>query len=102
MKQLKYHVRRAGLNELEALVMFTRAEFCEAERTAEAPESIRHGVKAAIGDDTLGMYWVLITDDSQVIGNISVVKEWSEWYAGYYWWIQSMYLAPEFRGRGQR
>ena len=93
-------VRRADLNDLDQLVVFTVAEFREAERTESVPESIHAGVKAALEDGTLGMYWVLSTIDSQLIGSVSVVKEWSDWHAGYYWWIQSMYIQPEYRGRG--
>jgi GNAT superfamily N-acetyltransferase len=93
-------VRRADLNDLDQLAIFTAAEFREAERTSSAPESIRSGVEAALEDDTLGMYWVLVADDSRLIGSVSVVKEWSDWHAGYYWWIQSMYIQPEHRGKG--
>jgi len=100
MKHLNSHVRKADFSDLEVLVAFTKAEYCEAERSAEAPENIRLGIKAALENDTLGMYWVLVKDDAQVIGNVSVVKEWSDWHAGYYWWIQSMYIQPEYRGQG--
>jgi GNAT superfamily N-acetyltransferase len=51
-------------------------------------------------DDSIAMYWVLEKGGSEVIGNVSVVKEWSNWNAGYYWWIQSMFLQPEYRGMG--
>jgi len=95
-----FYVRRAGPSDLEQLVSFTAEEFREAERTASAPESIPHGVKAALEDDALGMYWILVMDNSKVIGSVSVVKEWSDWHAGYYWWIQSMYIKPEHRGQG--
>ena len=100
MKSESFTVRRAELDDLDQLSIFTAAEYCEAERTAEAPESIFQGVKAALEDDSLGIYWVLVTDDSQLIGSVSVVKEWSDWHAGYYWWIQSMYIQPEYRGMG--
>lgn len=96
----KFAVRRADLNDLEQLTIFTAAEFREAERTPSAPESIRPGVEAALDDDRLGKYWVLVADDSILIGSVSVVKEWSDWHAGYYWWIQSMYIQPEYRGKG--
>jgi GNAT superfamily N-acetyltransferase len=95
-----FRVRRADLNDLEHLVKFTAAEFCEAERTSAAPDSIHQGVEAALENETLGMYWVLVADDSKLIGSISVVKEWSDWHAGFYWWIQSMYIRSEFRGMG--
>jgi ribosomal protein S18 acetylase RimI-like enzyme len=34
------------------------------------------------------------------VGSISVVREWSNWQAGFYWWIQSLYVSPIHRGRG--
>jgi ribosomal protein S18 acetylase RimI-like enzyme len=95
-----FTVRRADLNDLDQLKAFTSAEFREAERATEAPESIKAGIKAALENDVLGMYWVLVSDSSGLIGSVSVVKEWSDWHAGYYWWIQSMYIQPEFRGMG--
>ncbi|USD62087.1 GNAT family N-acetyltransferase [Vibrio sp. SCSIO 43140] len=38
--------------------------------------------------------------DDTPIGSVSSVREWSDWNAGYYWWIQSMYLRPDYRGKG--
>ena len=95
-----FYVRRARTSDLEQLISFTTEEFLEAERSSAAPKSIRQGVEAALEDDSLGMYWVLVSGDSQIIGSVSVVKEWSDWHAGYYWWIQSMFIQPDFRGKG--
>ena len=39
-------------------------------------------------------------ENNTPFGNISALKEWSDWNAGYYWWIQSMYISPEYRGKG--
>jgi len=100
MKHCGFRVRRANLDDLKELAEFTEAEFCEAEKNEGAPDSIRTGVKAALEDDSLGMYWILAEEDSRAVGNVSVVKEWSDWHAGYYWWIQSMYIKPDFRGKG--
>ena len=30
----------------------------------------------------------------------STIKEWSNFNGGYYWWIQSLFIQPEFRGAG--
>ena len=48
----------------------------------------------------MAIYWIMVTDANQPIGSISAVKEWSDWDAGYYWWIQSIYIVPERRGQG--
>ena len=39
-------------------------------------------------------------DKCIVVGSISIIREWSDWHATYYWWIQSMFLKLEFRGHG--
>jgi ribosomal protein S18 acetylase RimI-like enzyme len=93
-------VRRAKLTDLEKLVEFTLSEANEAEGLSKNSEMAREGIRAALGDDSVAIYWVLQDSDNEVVGNISVVKEWSNWNAGYYWWIQSLYIKPEHRGRG--
>lgn len=100
MNSKKFQVRRAVLTDLEELILFGIAEASEAETTPRSPALIREGVKIGLENASIAMYWVLEKEDSEVIGNISVVKEWSNWNAGYYWWIQSVFLQPEYRGRG--
>ncbi|MEE4380734.1 MAG: GNAT family N-acetyltransferase, partial [Pseudomonadales bacterium] len=38
--------------------------------------------------------------EGRAVGSVSAVREWSDWNAGFYWWIQSMYLVPEQRRKG--
>jgi GNAT superfamily N-acetyltransferase len=92
-------VRKATLGDLERLVSFAIAEANEAEGISKTHERVREGIKTALCDDSIAIYWVLEQDGPEVIGNVSVVKEWSNWNAGYYWWIQSIYVLPTFRGR---
>ena len=92
-------VRRATIADLERLVGFTAAEATEAEGINMSEAKIRQGVLTALKDEAVAMYWVL-EDGRDVIGQVSVVREWSDWNAGYYWWIQSMYLEPQHRGKG--
>src|SRR5262249_50397865 len=35
-----------------------------------------------------------------VAGQLLITYEWSDWRNGNFWWIQSVYVAEEFRGRG--
>ncbi len=100
MKTPNFFVRRATHSDLERLVSFAIAEAREAEKKARSSELIREGVRVGLEDDSIAMYWVLEKEGSEVIGNVSVVKEWSNWNAGYYWWIQSMFLHPKYRGKG--
>ncbi len=93
-------IRRAKSADLESLVSFAVAEAKEAEGVKKDSERVRQGVTTALNDDSIAMYWVLETNNTGVIGSVSIVKEWSDWNSGYYWWIQNMYILPEFRGKG--
>jgi ribosomal protein S18 acetylase RimI-like enzyme len=38
--------------------------------------------------------------DGVLVGQIMVTTEWSDWRNGWFWWIQSVYVRPDARGRG--
>jgi len=97
---MDYIVRRAKLSDLGQLVDFTLAEAVESEGSRKNKEKAREGIRAALENESVALYWVIQNSPEQLIGNISVVKEWSNWNAGYYWWVQSLYIKPEHRGRG--
>jgi GNAT superfamily N-acetyltransferase len=97
---MKNHtVRSAGIDDLDTLVSFTLAEALEAEGSNKSSERVHEGIKTALADPAIASYWVLENSDGELIGSVSVVKEWSDWHAGFYWWIQSMFIQPEYRGQ---
>ncbi|MDJ0783964.1 MAG: GNAT family N-acetyltransferase [Desulfosarcinaceae bacterium] len=100
VEETRLRVRAATLDDLDALVQFTAEEAREAEGHRKGVETLARGIRAALLDDTIATYWVLVDDADRPVGSVSAVKEWSDWHAGYYWWIQSMYLLPDHRGRG--
>ncbi|UUM31970.1 GNAT family N-acetyltransferase [Vibrio japonicus] len=93
-------VRKADLSDLPDLIEFTVEEAREAEDVVKVPETLERGISAALNDSSIATYWVLVDENDCPCGNVSAVQEWSDWNAGYYWWIQSMYIKPEFRGQG--
>jgi len=93
-------IRRANLTDLGQLVEFTLREANEAEGIRKNREKVRKGIRTALEDESVAVYWVIQDSHNELIGNVSVVKEWSNWNAGYYWWIQSLYVKPEHRGGG--
>jgi GNAT superfamily N-acetyltransferase len=36
----------------------------------------------------------------RVVGQLLITKEWSDWRDGWFWWIQSVFVAPEARRAG--
>ena len=93
-------VRRAEINDLDQLVEFTAAEAREAEGHIKETKTLKIGIKTALEEDSIAMYWVLMNHHNEPVGSASALKEWSDWNAGYYWWIQSMYIEPGYRGKG--
>jgi ribosomal protein S18 acetylase RimI-like enzyme len=100
LSEASLKVRRAELNDLDKLVEFTAAEAREAEGHEKDTKTLGDGIKAALEDRSIAMYWVLLNQNNEPVGSASALKEWSDWSAGYYWWIQSMYIESDYRGKG--
>ncbi|MEZ5492334.1 MAG: GNAT family N-acetyltransferase [Gammaproteobacteria bacterium] len=93
-------VRKAVPEDLNVIVDFISLEAMDAEGRIQDRETLEQGVGAGLRDSAISDYWLLVDDREQAAGCVSVIKEWSDWNAGYYWWIQSMYISPEYRGKG--
>ncbi|NRP16464.1 GNAT family N-acetyltransferase [Marinobacterium sp. xm-a-152] len=95
-----YQVRRATINDLPHILSFIIQEAVESEGRAADLSKLETGISTALNNEAIAIYWMLVDHDSQPVGCTSVVKEWSDWNAGYYWWIQSLFLDPKHRGQG--
>ena len=93
-------IRKATLKDLSYLVKFTAEEAREAECSIKIPDTLEKGIRRALEDNSVAIYWVLVDDNDVPKGSVSALREWSDWNAGYYWWIQSMYIEPTCRGQG--
>ena len=93
-------IRQAETIDLETVVDFTLEEAHEAEGQEIDRDSVRRGILAGLEDPSLSTYWVAETADGQVVASTSAVREWSNFNGGYYWWVQSLFIVPEHRGRG--
>jgi GNAT superfamily N-acetyltransferase len=93
-------VRRATLADLDSLIHFAAEEAREAEGIEKTPATLRTGILSALQNEELALYWVLADAHDRPVGVISALREWSNWNAGFYWWVQSLYIAPDYRGRG--
>ena len=97
---MKFKVRNAKLDDLDNLVEFVIAEANEAEGIIKSSEIVLNGIKAGLENPDIARYWIIENENGNPVGNVSVVKEWSDWNCAFYWWIQSMYLSPSYRGLG--
>ena len=71
----------------------------ETEALTLAPDVVAPGVAAVLNDSSLGFYLIAEIDDRPA-GQLMVTYEWSDWRNGLWWWVQSVYVRPEFRRRG--
>ena len=97
---MKFKVRNANLDDLDSLVKFVIAEANEAEGIIKPSDTVLKGIKAGLENPDIARYWVIENEHRNPVGNVSVVKEWSDWNCAFYWWIQSMFLMPNYRGIG--
>ena len=93
------HVRPATEADLEVLVAFNRAMAAETEDLGLDAERLRAGMRRALRDPGRGSYSVAELD-GEVAGALLVTREWSDWRDAWFWWIQSVYVAPGARRRG--
>jgi GNAT superfamily N-acetyltransferase len=97
---IAYSIRRADHRDLDTIVQFTLQEAREAEALHQGADDVRRGVAAGLHDPALATYWVAESANGEVVASTSVVREWSDFNGAYYWWIQSLFIAPQHRGRG--
>ena len=92
-------IRLAEERDAETLIRFNRAMARETENRALSSDVVSGGVRALLKHPEYGFY-VVAEKNSEVVGSLMVTPEWSDWRDGFFWWIQSVYVRPEFRRRG--
>ena len=92
-------IRRAAAGDIDSLVAFNVAMARETEDRPLPEDIVRAGVGAALDDPRHGFY-VVAVEDGEIVGSLMITYEWSDWRNGTWWWIQSVYVLPEARGRG--
>lgn len=96
---MKFSLREARRGDANVIARHNAAMAEETEAKLLDPGIAGPGVEALFGDSSLGRYWVAETD-GQVVGQLMVTYEWSDWRNGIIWWIQSVYVRPESRRQG--
>jgi len=92
------NVRLATKEDIAALVSFNQAMALETEGKSLETSVLTPGVAAVFDDSNKGFYVVAEVDDD-VVGGLLITYEWSDWRNKWFWWLQSVYIVPEFRGR---
>jgi len=93
------YVQYAAPDDAESVAHFNRKIALETENLELDETIVRKGVKNLMAQPDQGFYIVAKYDDT-LCGSLMITKEWSDWRNGLIWWIQSVYILPEYRKRG--
>ena len=92
-------IRQASLVHLESIIAFNAAMAKETEGKELDIGLLRSGVEAVLARRDLGFYLVA-ERTSRPVGQLLITYEWSDWRNAFFWWIQSVYVSPEYRRMG--
>ena len=92
-------LRRGIAEDLEEILEMTLEMARESEGKELDPATARRGVSALLEDPAKGFYLVAQAEGG-LAGQLFVTFEWSDWRAGWIWWIQTVYTRPSYRERG--
>ncbi|HEX9163202.1 MAG TPA: GNAT family N-acetyltransferase [Thermoanaerobaculia bacterium] len=91
--------RDAHPRDARDIVEFQIAMAAETEDFALDRHTCTRGVEAVFADRNLGRYFVA-DEGPNLVASLMITPEWSDWRNGVVWWIQSVYVRPEYRRRG--
>ena len=92
-------ISRGKASDIDAIVRFQADMAMESEGTMLDMDRLTLGVTSAISDEGKGIYLVARAE-GKAIGSMMLTREWSDWNNQWYWWIQSVYVMPEYRKKG--
>lgn len=97
---MSYQIRRAGIDDAAIVAEFNARLAKESENKILDRSILHEGVKALLADENKGVYHLACDTDGKPIGQVMYTYEWSDWRNGWHWWIQSVYVMAEHRGKG--
>jgi len=92
-------IRQARLEDGPLVAKFNALLALETEDRTLDNLILLKGVESVLTDPARGTYFVADLDGA-IVGQLLVTYEWSDWRNGMFWWLQSVYVREEFRGKG--
>ena len=92
-------IKKATPEDIARIAEFNRRMARESENFILDPDIALSGVKNLFNQPELGFY-IVAQKESKIVGSLMITKEWSDWRNGIIWWIQSVYVLPDYRRKG--
>lgn len=94
----KLIIRPGETKDIESIAHFNILAARETENRELGFAAALSGVKAVLDDSSKGFYLVA-EQEGELVGQLMVTDEWSDWSNKYYFWIQSVYVRNDSRNR---
>jgi GNAT superfamily N-acetyltransferase len=91
-------IRLARREDAHYFVEFNQAMAFETEGKRLDPKVVGPAVESVFDDVEKGFY-IVAEDGDEIVGGLMITYEWSDWRGRWFWWIQSVYIRPEARGK---
>jgi ribosomal protein S18 acetylase RimI-like enzyme len=94
------NIRLARPEDAATIASFSAAMALETEGRRLDLDRLYEGTLAILNSPEHGFFMVAelgSADDSQLLGQLMITYEWSDWRNGVFWWIQSVYVDPAWR-----
>ena len=92
-------VRPATDADVALMVRWAQAMALETEHKQLDGATLAAGIGTGLADPQRARYFIA-TVDGEPAGTLMLTYEWSDWRNGWWWWIQSVYVAPAQRRKG--
>jgi len=92
-------IREADLDDTQRIVLFNQAMARETEGRELDRKTLTKGVESLLKNPARGRYFVIVKGE-EVVGQVMVTTEWSDWRNGQVWWLQSVYVSKRHRREG--
>lgn len=97
---MTFHIRTATRADIPMLAQFNRAMAQESEDKPLDMAKLTAGIVGLFDRPAEGRYLIAEDATGEAAGALMLTFEWSDWRNGRFWWIQSVYVRPQFRRSG--
>ena len=97
------NVRLAKPEDAARIASFSAAMALETEGRHLDRDRLHDGTIALLNSPDRGFFMVAElerADDRQLLGQLMITYEWSDWRNGVFWWVQSVYVDRMWRRQG--
>jgi len=92
-------IRAAIREDIALMARWAQAMALETEHKTLNAHTLRRGIELGLDNPTRARYFIA-ERAGEAAGTLMFTSEWSDWRCAWWWWIQSVYVAPAHRRKG--